>query len=633
MRISFSLNAIIFGLTICFSSHMFAFSQPDSSGIRDLLDQSKVLQSANKYDSSYVMLTQAFQGAKSIVISDNLYLGILRNLGSVEARRGQIDSSLYWLDKGLAYIDEKPKLAVQRVDFLINKGVSYYFAKDLDKAIPLYIEANKLCREYNLVEKRTKVLNNLGIFYRTLNRYYQAIELYEEAYIFRQNLKDTAGMANLLLNKSVAYSFLDNEEEAFAAVKKARTLYEKIGNTNDVCLAKITEGTILKKLGRRMEAFELLKIFISENTCNLEPIHEIFLNLTLGRLYADFNQQIKAKEYLAKVERYEIPRQMYAERMELLSLKSILYESDAEHIKALAELRQYVKLSEEHSLEKNRRIVKEMETRFLTNEKDAEIKLLEADRRIVDLELIATKQRNLTLTIAISFLALFTGLLIYMIKKIRDKNRIISKAHDDKEILLREIHHRVKNNLQVVSALLKLQSRFVEDENAIEALRLGQDRVESMALIHKDLYQHDNLKGVNTKDYFHKLVQSLLQSYQIDEPAIKLNLNVESIWLDVDTMVPLGLMVNELLSNAIEHAFVDQSTGELSVFLKESEQGLILEIKDNGKGVESFDSMKTKSFGYSLVQSFAKKLEAEIDYKNENGLQINLLIKSYSKVV
>ncbi len=209
---------------------------------------------------------------------------------------------------------------------------------------------------------------------------------------------------------------------------------------------------------------------------------------------------------------------------------------------------------------------------------------------------------------------------------------IITKAHEEKDTLLREIHHRVKNNLQVISALLTLQSSHLKDVQAKTALQEGQDRVQSMALIHKDLYHQDNLKGVNTKVYLENLIQNLFHSYKINDDEIVLHLNIENISLDVNTMIPLGLMVNELISNALKHAFTNKTNGELRITLKELDQKIQLTISDNGLGLEDISLLERKSFGYSLIKSFAKKLDAEIDVRNKQGLEINILIKNYEKV-
>ena len=144
-------------------------------------------------------------------------------------------------------------------------------------------------------------------------------------------------------------------------------------------------------------------------------------------------------------------------------------------------------------------------------------------------------------------------------EEIEQKNSIISKALDEKEILLKEIHHRVKNNLHFISALLGLQTDHVSDQVALDALQEGQDRVQSMALIHQDLYQRDDLTSVNVKDYFIKLTEGLFDSYNIHTDDITLQLDIANLDLDVDTVVPIGLIVNELVSNCLKYAFSDLS--------------------------------------------------------------------------
>lgn len=212
---------------------------------------------------------------------------------------------------------------------------------------------------------------------------------------------------------------------------------------------------------------------------------------------------------------------------------------------------------------------------------------------------------------------------------LQTEHLVVAQNLAEKDVLLREIHHRVKNNLQVISALLTLQSSHLKDAQAKEALREGQDRVQSMALIHKDLYQHENLKGVNTKDYLEQLINNLMSSYNIGSTEIEVELDIEELLLDVDTMIPLGLTINELISNALKHAYHENDHAKLNVYLKEENGVLKLKIKDNGKGVGDVDVIKQKSFGYSLIQSFAKKLDADLRIKSDNGLVIELDIKNY----
>ena len=153
-------------------------------------------------------------------------------------------------------------------------------------------------------------------------------------------------------------------------------------------------------------------------------------------------------------------------------------------------------------------------------------------------------------------------------KELAQKNEIISEALAEKELLLKEIHHRVKNNLQVISSLLYLQSDYIKDEKALSAIQEGRNRVQSMAIIHQNLYQEDNLTGIQVKDYFEKLTQSLFNSYKVQADQIELQLDIEAINLDVDTVIPLGLVVNELITNSLKYAFPENQAGYLKIALR-----------------------------------------------------------------
>jgi len=200
-------------------------------------------------------------------------------------------------------------------------------------------------------------------------------------------------------------------------------------------------------------------------------------------------------------------------------------------------------------------------------------------------------------------------------------------------VLLKEIHHRVKNNLQVVSSLLNLQSKSVQDEKALEAIKEGRDRVKSMALIHQDLYREDNLTGIDIKEYIEKLTFSLFSSYNIDPQNIILKTDIDPLQLDVDTLIPLGLILNELISNALKYAFSENEKGILQVTLKQQDSRLLLEVKDNGKGLpEGWHYEKISSLGYQLIKSFVQKLKAELKVDGSKGTHVQMLISKYKLI-
>lgn len=249
---------------------------------------------------------------------------------------------------------------------------------------------------------------------------------------------------------------------------------------------------------------------------------------------------------------------------------------------------------------------------------------------------------NQSLGIMYGILALFASGLAFAFAFIRlkskhnraleSKNKIIEEAMSEKETLLREIHHRVKNNLQIVSSILSLQGRYTDDPQIESAIREGKDRVTSMSLIHQNLYQKDNLKGVDVQDYFIKLFSSLFDSYNIQPEKIDLELDIAPINLDVDTIVPIGLVVNELVSNALKHAFPEDRKGIVSVSLTESNDSIILIVEDDGVGLDVLEINENKSMGYTLIETFKNKLNAQVEIDSIAGTKITLQIKKYKKV-
>ena len=175
----------------------------------------------------------------------------------------------------------------------------------------------------------------------------------------------------------------------------------------------------------------------------------------------------------------------------------------------------------------------------------------------------------------------------------------------EKEVLLREIHHRVKNNLQIISSLLSLQSRYIEDEYAHTMFQESIHRIRSMALVHEKLYDAEDFGKIDLTDYFNRLARDLYRSYRIDPRLIKLNVHVEDISFPIDLAVPCGLIVNELVSNVLKHAFPPswEGRGKIGISIRLNEDGEVeLSVKDNGVGIpKDLDVRKTKSLGLKLV--------------------------------
>jgi len=201
----------------------------------------------------------------------------------------------------------------------------------------------------------------------------------------------------------------------------------------------------------------------------------------------------------------------------------------------------------------------------------------------------------------------------------------------EKEVLLKEIHHRVKNNLQIISSLLNLQSGYIKDKKTIEVFKNSQERVLAMALIHEKMYQSKDLSKINFREYINSLITSLYDSYYLEPGQVELKTQIEDVALDIETAIPLGLILNELISNSLKHAFPDHHRGELRINLKESddkEYDYTLIVGDNGVGFPGgMDFQNSGGLGMVLVQSLVKKLKGVIDINRKDGTTFTITFK------
>lgn len=206
---------------------------------------------------------------------------------------------------------------------------------------------------------------------------------------------------------------------------------------------------------------------------------------------------------------------------------------------------------------------------------------------------------------------------IVSILDITDKKRAeerLKASLREKEVLLSEIHHRVKNNLQIMSSLLRLQARQISDPGYKRIFLESQDRVQSMALIHENLYESQDLGNVDFQGYVNRLVNNLFHSYGIDKSAVKYKSEIDSVTIGMDSAVPCGLIINELISNSLKHAFTRSELGEIGVSLNSNgDKRFELTVWDNGIGVgKRFASGKTRTLGFRLVTTLVRQLRGTI---------------------
>lgn len=205
-------------------------------------------------------------------------------------------------------------------------------------------------------------------------------------------------------------------------------------------------------------------------------------------------------------------------------------------------------------------------------------------------------------------------------------NEKLRRSLEEKEVLLSEVHHRVKNNLQVVSSLLHLQSLQTSDPSSVEMFEESRHRVRSMALVHERLYRSKDMANIEFTDYIQGLADTLFQSYKVDSSRINLTTNVKGVRLAIDVAVPCGLLINELVSNCLKHAFVGRQQGHINIELQAiTDDDILLKIADDGLGLpEGFEPEGAETFGMQVVIALVDQIRGRMDIVREEGTEFRI---------
>jgi len=541
---------------------------------------------------------------------------------------------------------------IHQSDFYMMKATVLKNQGNVKGAVEYFLNALALLEQKGLEEsfedesdqidiKRSRCIlhNNLANLYKDINDFHAAVVHYDRSYDILIALDEKAFAGTVLMNKASLYYDHSIYDTAYQLQTSAKRLKEQ-GEASDRSLAMsdLNIGSTLVGLGRFKEARQFIDGAMAdfkeiENQAGLTNafVTRGDLEIKMGNDRAAVRDCEEGKKLAVSAGNLDLQQKgcdclfraykslgdfkKSLENHEQLKLLSDSLRNDA-NTKYITQL----EMQYDFDREEERRIAEEKETQILQDQKDKR------------------NRRAFIILITLLVVSLIVGYLIYQNFRIKKKsetelsikNEEISKALHGKELLLGEIHHRVKNNLQVISSLLRLQSRYIEDDAALNAISAGQSRVQSMALLHENLYQDDNFTGVNIQKYFDRLIDGLFSTLNISPDEIKLEKNIEPIELDIDSVVPIGLITNELITNSLKHAFDDQEFGLLKVMLYEQDEKLHLEVSDNGKGMSTdFFESKSTSFGHKLIKAFATKLKAELKVISEGGTTVKLIISDY----
>ena len=510
----------------------------------------------------------------------------------------QNDSALIYADKAFTLSKEKNYYLGQAIA-LETKGLYHEIVDgNYEKASTFYFEGIEIC-EKNKLTYAASIYHTLGVMFHTTDSYENALKYYTIAFELAKENNDLELQKKCLINLGSVNSSLENFEKA----KQYMLESLEINVRKDLDYSTYANlGNLLTKQENFAEALPYLEKATEINPDNPDSDLNLYF-----LLYAKAKSQdsTNMKDVLKRAEA-TINTVGIRDKSLLLRNMADYYAFIGNYKKALEYRDAYVNVFEEIKEKQRDETVFELEAQYETEKKQRELDKKEAAQKLL-------------FWILGSILVLF-GFLVFFFMKNRRKNLQLSKQKtlleatvDEKNVLLKETHHRVKNSFQIVSSLLYLQSENIVDKEAKIAMKEAQNRVRSMVLIHQKLYSKEQLVGISTEEYFTDLTKDIFESHQFEENTIKYSLDVEPLVLDIETITPLGLILNELITNVLKHAFNPVSEkSEMQIRFKKNGERLQLEVEDNGIGMPS--EIKETSFGIQLITALAKKLKDKVEF-------------------
>jgi two-component system, sensor histidine kinase PdtaS len=450
---------------------------------------------------------------------------------------------------------KKRKDTENEADALLHIGLCHHEIGNFNLALDAYYQSLKLFESTNDSLGIGRSLNNLGTSLEALGENQSAINLYKKALHFKRKSNDIEGVANVYINIGNIYMKANEDDSATyyhkLAVQAASLLKNKRTYVNSlISLAKSNYEN-----NNYQAALNLYEKAKNEFNPYRNDYQLAILNNGIAQVYAAQENYIKAIQYLES--NIKLAKRIGAK--DLLKNAYLLYAEVnfkyGGNSEAYLSLKEYVLLKD--SLFDSERLltVAEMQEKYKSDKKQKEISDLQYKINIDSIKNEKQTQITRILVITLIVFLTFVIVLIWLLFKNRKKSNVINKSLLEKEVLIKEVHHRVKNNFQLISSLLNLQTDLIEDEAALRAINDTRSRITSMSLVHKNLYMTENLTSLNMNDYFSQLTSSILTSFEIKDNSIQVDIDAKDIYFDVDTAVPLGLMVNELFTNAIKYAF------------------------------------------------------------------------------
>jgi|GEM_PF-1739199 len=508
-------------------------------------------------------------------------------------------------------------------------GIYYNMKSDYDQATTWFFDALQMAERHKRELQIGMICNNLGAVYFDLNQYEQSELYYERAYGIMDQLQNVKWLSNISSNLAGVFFMKQDFDRAIELLNEAIEYGIKAGNFESVSGSYANLAMVMQQLGRTDEAL----LTFDKGVNMLESVGDkrgvcIVLN-KLGELQYQLEDRESAKATIKRcltlakeVDHKESVMKAYKTMAEVYrnvnSDSSLLY------------LNLHISWKDSVYSEKQFETIAELEKKYQIAKKQEEIERykIKSER---DEAVNSNQKLMISLLVGAVLFVIVLSILIgrqLALKKrsnsiLKSKNELINESLAEKEMLMREIHHRVKNNFQMVSSILMIQANSSEVESVKSALLDSRNRIQSMATTHKRLYQEDDIRAVELKSFINDLVEEV----EITNPHDNVEIDVAVIPLnvDIDVAVALGLILTEALTNSMKYAFKKEDSGAISISIKKENDVLKCVLSDTGAGFNR-DEVRAGAFGLKLIDSLVGKLRGTVSWENRNGTFMELII-------
>jgi len=526
---------------------------------------------------------------KEVINDQKGIASIYNNLGGIHDNKGNSSRALSYYLKSLKIretLDDKKGLSIS----LNNVGQIYYNQGDVDKALFYFQKSFKANPNARNGYAKAAILNNIGTIYHNKSNIPMALKYFKESMGIKEEIGDKKGIIISLNSIGGLYRDQKKYEQALEYFHKSLALSKEFNNKEGLSISLNNFGNVYYLKGKLAKA----KSYSQQSM-------EIAVNLKKPILIKD------AALILVKINKKE---DNWKEALKMHELYLLMRDSVS-------------------NTESEKDIIRQKATYDL-DLKEQEITLLSTQNEVQKLKLKENRVLVVFFSIALGLALILVVLAFNGYRNKQKINILLQKQSLEKSTMLKEIHHRVKNNLQMVNSLLRLQASEVDDKVVVEMFKEARQRVLSMAKLHEKMYGSDDLLYVDIHDHFKSLIDDLIKNYSLNK-IIKLDITVKEVKMGISTLIPLGLMINELVTNSLKYAFVNSNEGKLFVHIKYLENKYYeMIIGDDGIGLS--EAITPSGLGSKLIKIFVKQLDGSMERLDQPGTVFRIILKKIDKV-